>query len=67
MAVRWRLSGELVCAAKSKARKGDTYIDDTLHYELSVTQKVLIADKDEERNGQWHWLHGDRGVFVRSE
>lgn len=37
---------------------GDTYIDDRLHYELSVIQKTIIADKDEETNGLWYWLHG---------
>lgn len=56
----------------------DTYISDGLHYELSVIQKVLVPDKNEEFNGRWYWLHGEcnrtdhpegerGGVFVRTE
>lgn len=71
MALRWRATGEIVCAAKSESLKNDTYIDDRLHYMLSVTQKCLVADKNEEENGQWFWLHagGDQnnGVFIRKE
>lgn len=79
MALRWRHpSGELICAAKSRAHKGDTYIDDTLHYELSVIQKVLVPALDEGKTGRWFWLHGEcittthpedvpRGVYVRAE
>lgn len=78
MSVRWRLTGELICGAKSSPMEGDTYIDDTLHYELSVIQKVLVPDVNEKENGRWHWLHGEcsttkhpedvpRGVFVRAE
>ena len=58
MSVRWRKTGELFCGAKSRAQKDDTYIDDRLHYELSVIQKVLVADLNERKNGRWHWLHG---------
>lgn len=67
MSIRWRKSGELLCAAKHKEKEGDTYLDDRLHYELAVVQKVLVPDREEETNGRWHWLHGDRGIFVRSE
>lgn len=57
MAIRWRASGELVCAAMSQAEEGDTYIDDNLHYRLSVMSHVLIADLNHETNGLWHWTH----------
>lgn len=78
MALRWRLTGEIYCAAKSKPKKGDTYINDPLHYELSVIQKVLVPDKNEEKNGRWYWLHGwcasshhpddvRSGTFIRKE
>lgn len=71
MAIRIRSNGDLICAAKSEPMPNDFYIDDGLHYMLSVIQKCLIADKNEETNGKWHWLHsgGDSnaGVFVRSE
>ena len=79
MSLRWRHpSGEIYCAAKSEPRENDTYIDDTLHYELSVIQKVLVPDKDEDANGRWYWLHGwcttsdhpedvPEGTFIRAE
>ena len=59
MSLRWRITGELLCGAKSKPQKDDTYINDRLHYELSVIQKVVVPDKDEEENGLWYWLHGE--------
>lgn len=65
MSIRWRKNGELICAAKSKEKRGDTYIDDRLHYELSVIQKVLVADRNEEANGLWHWLHPS--TYIRTE
>lgn len=71
MAVRWRKNGDIVCAAMSRARKDDTYIDDHLHYQLSVNQKVLIPDRNCKKNGLWHWLHAgsnpEGGVFVVTE
>jgi len=42
MAVRWRETGEIVCAAITRKRGSDCYIDDRLHYELSVELGVLI-------------------------
>lgn len=65
MAIRWRKEGMLVCAAMSEAEDGDTYIDDRLHYQLSVVQRIIIADVDHETNGLWHWLHG--GAFLRGQ
>lgn len=78
MALRWRKTGEILCAAKSETMEGDCYIDDRLHYELSVVQKTIVADRNEETNGRWHWLHGwcntgdhpedvNQGVFIRTE
>lgn len=58
MSIRWRKTGELLCAAKSEAMEGDTYIDDRLQYELAVIQKVIIPDKNEAENGLHYWLHG---------
>lgn len=58
MAIRLRKTGELVCAAKSLEMEGDTYINDTLHYELAQIQKVLVPNRNESENGLWHWLHG---------
>lgn len=78
MSLRWRVTGELLCAAKSRARITDTYIDDRLHYQLSVIQKTIVPDKNESRNGLWYWLHGEcaashhpddvpHGTFIQSE
>lgn len=59
MSLRWRKTGEIFCAAKTKAEEGDTYIDDRLHYELSAIQKTIVPDKNEHKNGRWYWLHSD--------
>lgn len=67
MSLRWRKTGEILCGAKSKPMKDDTYINDRLHYELSVIQKTIVADVNEEKNGLWYWLHGKSGVFIRAE
>jgi hypothetical protein len=67
MSLRWRRkTGELLCGAKSVALPDDTYIDDRLHYKLSVIEKCVVADRDEKNNGKWYWLH-DKGVFIRTE
>lgn len=59
IAIRWRMDGQLLCAAKSEAKEGDTYIDDRLHYQLSVISRSIIADVDHEDNGLWYWVYGD--------
>ena len=58
MSLRWRKDGELVCAAKSEPEEGDTYIDDRLHYQISVLSHAIIPDLDEETTGRWWWLAG---------
>ena len=57
MSLRWRASGELLCAAKTEPEEGDAYIDDRLHYQLSVVGRVIIADMEETTNGRWHRVH----------
>ena len=64
MSIRWRLNGDLVCAANSEEEEGDTYIDDRLHYQLSVVSRAIIADREHETNWLWHWVHGDS--FLRA-
>jgi len=61
MSIRWRTNGELICAAMSDPEDGDTYIDDRLHYQLSVVYRVVIADMNHKINGLWHWVHDIRG------
>lgn len=54
MSLRWRHDGRLLCGAKTEVEPDDTYIDDRLHYHLSLTG-VIEPDKDEAGNGLWHW------------
>ena len=64
MSIRWRLNGDLVCAAMSEEMEGDTYIDDRLHYQLSVKCRAILADINHEENGLWHWVELD--TFLRA-
>ena len=66
MAIRWRKDGRLLCAAMHPEEPGDTYINDNLHYRLSVVAQVIMADVDHETNGLWHWLHGEGSLLLRA-
>jgi len=55
MAVRIRRAGRIFCAAHTKAEPGDCYIDDPLHYHLSVERGVLVTDDKHFEHGQWWW------------
>lgn len=57
MAVRIRKDGRVFCAALRPAENGDTYLDDHLHYELSVISKVLVTEPNEKHmiNAEWWW------------
>ena len=56
MAVRIRKDGTIVCAAKSQPEDGDGYIDDGLHYILSVGLKVLsVIGHDNFRAELWQF------------
>lgn len=58
MAVRIRKDGRILCAAMNPKEEGDTYIDDNLHYILSVEAKVLVTQSSHEHNannGEWWW------------
>lgn len=66
MAVRIRKDNRtIVCAAKSRKRKGDCYLDDCVHYTLSVIFKVMsVYAKD--KNGADLWkFHAPRKTFRR--
>lgn len=67
MSLRWRATGEILCGAKSEPMEGDCYIDDRLHYELSVNQKCVCPDIKENENGLWYWVHGENGHFITAE
>lgn len=55
MALRWRIEGNLVCAAKSEERPGDTYINDRLHYHMSEILQVIEPTVEEAQTGLWKW------------
>ncbi len=55
MSLRWRKNGTLICGAKSEPEDNDCYIDDRLHYMLSVELGVVVPDKNEEDTGLWYW------------
>ena len=61
MAIRLRLNGDMVCAAMTEAEPDDCYINDTLHYQLSVISRAILADAEHESNGLWHWVHSEGG------
>jgi len=55
MSLRWRKDNTLICGAKSKKEKDDCYIDDRLHYKLSLEEQVVIPNVDENITGLWKW------------
>lgn len=57
MAVRMRVTGEIVCAAMYPEMPGDVYIDDGLHYQLSVEKGILVSEPMARHrfSGLWWW------------
>lgn len=58
MAVRIRKDGRIFCAALNKAEEEDIYIDDGIHYHLSVEAKVLVTTENDyhmANGGEWWW------------
>jgi len=57
VALRIRKNGRVLCAAIHLKEPGDTYIDDTLHYEMSAKHKVLVTEEYEQHQhrGEWWW------------
>lgn len=59
----------MVCAAMFPVEEGDTYIDDGLHYEMSVIRKVIGSESMEKHklDGRWYWLGNiPEGVEIQS-
>lgn len=50
--------GRIYCAAMHPEMEGDTYIDDNIHYRLSVIAKVLVTEPIEQhmKRGEWWWI-----------
>lgn len=59
MAIRVRKDGTMQCAALSEPMAGDTYIDDGLHYQMSVEHGVIMAlpMPEHRENPQWWWVN----------
>lgn len=57
MAIRVRKDGTMWCAAHTEKQPGDTYIDDALHYEMSIEHGVIVALPMPEHvdHPQWWW------------
>jgi hypothetical protein len=57
MAVRIRKDRKtIICAARSKEEDGDIYLDDQIHYVLSVEMQVLHSNtKDACGADLWHF------------
>lgn len=57
MALRIRKDGRVLCAAMHAEEPGDTYLDDGLHYKMSVMRKVLVTEPMSEhaKHGEWWW------------
>lgn len=45
------------CAAHTESQPGDTYIDDDLHYQMSVVHGVIVAlpMPEHEKHPEWWW------------
>ena len=58
MAVRIRRDGRIFCAAMFPEDAGDLYVNDSLHYHLSVEAKVLVTEPHERHKvrGEWWWV-----------
>lgn len=63
MALRIREDGRILCAAKHPAEAGDTYLDDGLHYRLSVDLAAIVTEpmycdggrRGHAYHGEWWW------------
>lgn len=72
MAIRVRCDGTMWSAALTKEQEGDTYIDDSLHYQMAIEHGVICTypePRHSDRGGQWFWSNqapdGCDDTFVR--
>lgn len=57
VAIRWRETGELLCAAATEEQDGDRYLDDHVHYQLSVGSNAITVDDSHENSALWLWTN----------
>lgn len=55
MAIRIRITGELLCAAHTQPIEGDTYINDQIHYYLSQLTRAIRPSKTHDTDNLWFW------------
>ncbi len=62
MAVRIRPNGQVLCAAMHPELPGDLYVDDSVHYDLSVRLGLLVTEPwdsggmgGHQKHGEWWW------------
>ena len=58
MAIRIRKNGRIFCAALNEEEDGDCYINDDIHYRLSVLGRVLVTTENDvhmSTGGEWWW------------
>ena len=55
MALRIRKTGEILCAAHTKEEEGDTYINDGIHYYMSVMTGSIVASPNHNEDNLWFW------------
>lgn len=55
MSLRIRRTGEILCAAHTEPQEGDTYLDDNIHYHLSVLTEAIIASPNHKEDNLWFW------------
>lgn len=62
MALRIRKTGEILCAAHTKAQEGDTYINDSIHYYLTALTEAIRPSLNHENDNLWFWNIKDESM-----
>ncbi len=55
MALRIRVTGEILCAAHTEPMEGDVYLDDNIHYYLSQLTGAIRPSKMHTEDNLWFW------------
>lgn len=57
VALRVRADGSILCARLHPAAPGDAYLDDGVHYTLSVEHRILVTEPMPKHgdHGRWWW------------
>ena len=69
MSLRIRKSGEILCAAHTEAKEGDTYLNDEIHYYLSVLTDAIVASENHSEDNLWFWniKEGEKPHYEETE